>query len=127
MDAIDGPIRADGHDRLYGLVAERYGCDDEYARQVLNRLENDSIIVVERRGQVPAGYDIHPRILRRTDCAWTPTDMLAAVRSHASPDGTISRERYDALPEASLPPSDTIAEVFHSWDRAVAAAGLRPT
>lgn len=95
MDAIDAPVAAADDTRLYEHLAAKYGCDDDYARQVVNELEAAGVIYVERDGLVPVAYDIHPAHLQRTGSAWTPTELLAALRDAADAAGTLTRDRYD--------------------------------
>lgn len=127
MDAVDAPVVAAPGARLYEHLAERYGCDEDYARQVVNDLENTGVIYVERHGIVTVAYDIHPAHLRRTDAPWTPTEQLAALRETADSDGVITKERYNSFSDPARPPSDVIAVTFRSWEGAVRAAGLSPS
>lgn len=75
MDAIDAPVTTPADTGLYGFLAERYGCNKDYARQVVNELENAAVVYVERIGREPVGYDIHPALLRRSKAPWTPIEL----------------------------------------------------
>ena len=127
-DAVDAPVVAVGDgERLYEVLAERYGCSEDYVRQCINHLENTGVIYVERLGQIVVAYDVHPAHLCRVSEEWTPTQMLAAMVEVADRDGALSRERYESFSRNGRPPSELIATTFRSWEGAVAAAGLTCT
>ena len=69
--------------------------------QCMNELENHGAIYVERVGQIAVAYDVHPAHLRRVACAWTPTEMLGALRSAADSSGSLTRDRA-AVPAVRL-------------------------
>lgn len=124
-DAVDVGVAAPDGERLYPMLAERYGLEEDYVRQCMNELENAGILRVERVGIEVVAYDIHPAHLRRVSTTWTPTDMLAAMAAAADRHGVLTRDRYEAFPAEGRPPATVIAETFRSWEAAVAAAGLR--
>lgn len=123
-DAVDAPVAAPDGERLYPVLAERYGFAEDYVRQCMNELESAGVIYVERVGIEVVGYDVHPAHLRRVSTEWTPTEMLAALTSAADRNGVLTRERYESFPSEGRPPAGLIAETFRSWDAAIAAAGL---
>jgi hypothetical protein len=125
-DAVDAPVVVGDGERLYEVLAERYGFAEDYVRQCINHLENTGMIYVERLGQIVVAYDVHPAHLRRVSDEWTPTQMLAAMVEAADRNGALTRERYESFPANGRPPSDLIATTFRSWEGAVAAAGLTP-
>jgi hypothetical protein len=124
IDAIDAPVAAPDGERLYPMLAERYGLDEDYVRQCMNELETAGVVYVERVGIEVVAYDVHPAHLRRVSEVWSPTEMLAALAGAADSAHVLTRERYESFPSESRPPADLVAVTFRSWDRAVAAAGL---
>jgi hypothetical protein len=111
-------------ERLYEVLAEQYGCAEDYVRQCMNELETAGVIYIERLGQIVVAYDLHPAHLRRVSDEWTPTQMLAAMVEAADRNRALTRERYESFSPNGRPPSDLIATTFRSWEAAIAAAGL---
>lgn len=57
---------------------------------------------------------------------FSETDLITTLQTHALPDGTLPRNRYQQVRDHHEPSAHLFELRFGTWNQALSAAGLRP-